>query len=344
MRKNIIFIIAGLTFLIFFEKNNILCAYSENNFSRKPTLTSKNFDNRVTKIIIKYIENDQEKIQEIGTGFFITDAKNFIYLVSAGHVFREALKILLDKKGKMIFCQKFEDKDAKVQEIVNYDIDIIDYWKKGLLKFNDDSNIDVGMIRLREFIKKEQPLIIQEKEESEATEKSKKLLLMSVCVDILSNDEIAKYEDIEKAEDVYFFGYPTLPTLVEIDKTHSLNSIIRKGIVSKLIDGKKIIIDGFVSGGNSGSPVFLRRELLKEGQIKIELRFIGMVTKYFPYYIKKVYPKSEESEILIKQETENSGLGLIESLDNIRDTLKEFSIEEQKKEEIPAKDILGKKD
>ena len=138
---------------------------------------------------------------------------------------------------------------------------------------------------------------------------------ISVSVDVLNDESVLKYSEVEKAEDVYFFGYPALATLNTKDASHRLDPIIRKGIVSKFIDRYKIIIDGFVSSGNSGSPVFVRREfIVPGGGYRIEFRFIGIITEYFPYVLKKQD----------KGDVGNAGLGLVESVDNILNILSDY--------------------
>lgn len=313
--KNIIkFLIALLIILL--NKNNFLLSASEKNMQMKPALTSENFDNRVTKIQIKLIKEDKGNFIDLGTGFFVNDGGEFIYLVSAGHLFKDALKVLVANKGTIVFFQKFESKDSKMQKLVTYDIDLIDYWKKNLLKFNESR--DIGILKLREFIKKEESAEVKlEKEEKSENQETKPPLTYSASINILSDNDIIKYENIKKGEDIYFFGYPELPTLKEFDKSHLLNPVIRKGIVSKLIDGRKIIIEGYASKGNSGSPVFIRREYLSLGSYRIEFRFIGLITNYFPVLL----PKPGESQIFY---SENAGLASVESVDNILETLEYF--------------------
>jgi hypothetical protein len=317
MKRIIRFLIAFL--LIFLTENNFLLgAYPEKIMQMKPALTSENFDNRVTKIQIKVIKEGKENFFDLGTGFFVNDGGEFIYLVSAGHLFKDALKFLIANRGTIVFFQKFESKDGKMQTLSTYDLDLIDYWKRDFLKFNE--NRDIGILKLREFIKNEEsPKIKLEKEEKSEDQGAKPTLTYSASINILSDNEIIDFKNIEKGEDVYFFGYPELPTLILFDKSHLLNPVIRKGVISKLIDERRIMIEGYASGGSSGSPVFIRREYFSLGSYKIELRFIGLITNYFPSKL----PNSEKPQI------DNAGLALVESVDNILETL-EYSKESAK--------------
>lgn len=314
MKNTIRFLIALLIILL--NKNNFLFGASEKSMQMKPILTSENFDNRVTKIQIKIMQEGKENIIDLGTGFFVNDGGEFIYLVSAGHLFKDALKILIGNKGTIVFFQKFESKDSKMQDVVTYDIDLMDYFKKNLLKLNKSR--DIGILKLREFIKKDEPVEIkQEKIEKSENQEIKPPLKYSATINILSENEIIKYENIKKGEDIYFFGFPELPTLKQFDKSHFLNPVIRKGIVSKLIDGRKIIVEGYASKGNSGSSVFIRREYVSLGSYRVEFRFIGLITNYFPVLL----PKPGESQIFY---SENAGLASVESVDNILETLEYF--------------------
>ncbi|MDP3143072.1 MAG: hypothetical protein Q8N14_03895 [Candidatus Omnitrophota bacterium] len=320
MKETIRFLIILLIILL--SKNNLLFGAPDKNMQFKPVLTSENFDNRVTKIQLKFIQEGKENIKDVGTGFFVNDGEKFIYLVSAGHIFKESLKNLIDNKGKMVFFQKFESKDGKLQNTITYEIDLIDCWKKNLLRFNESN--DLGIIKLREFIKKEEiSKEIEGKIEKSENQEVKSPMTYSASINISSDDGVVKYENIKKAEDIYFFGYPELPTLQQFDKTHFLNPVIRKGIVSKLIDNKKIIIEGFASRGNSGSPVFVRREYISLGGYKIEFRFIGLITGYFPVF----FPKPTDSRVFY---SENAGLALVESVDNILEIIEEFRADDKK--------------
>lgn len=311
MKNAIKFLI--LTLIILFNNPIFSLASSEKNIQMKPSLTSENFDNRLTRIQIKFLQEGKEKLLDAGTGFFINDNGEFIYLVSAGHLFKDVLKFLLNNKGTIICFQKFESKDGTMKETATYEIDLIDYWKKDLLMINESK--DIGIVKLREFIKKEEtPKTSTEETGQDGNKEVGQPLKYSVSINILSDDDVIKYENIKKAEDIYFFGYPELPTLKQLDKSHSLNPLIRKGIISKLIDGKKIIIEGFASKGSSGSPVFARREYVLPGGYRIEFRFIGLITQYFPVFL----PKQGEPQI------ENAGLALVESVDNIIETLEDF--------------------
>jgi hypothetical protein len=286
----------------------------------KPVLAKENFDTCVTKISLKYTKNDKEDTVDIGTGFFVIGNDNFMYLVSAGHVFKKAIKFLLDNKGAIFIHQELTIESKEGKHINYYNIDLMDLWKNGLLQLNEEK--DIGIVRLVPFQRQTEGKSEQKPEnegkpdKEEAKREEKRLIFQSI--NLLANDQIVKYGDIRKAEEVYFLGYPDIRGLKDLDKTHSLTPLIRRGIVSKKIDGQRIIIEGFCSGGSSGSPVFLRREFFG-GQpnglrIVIKNELMGVITTTF----------------LVQQQAETSietaDLALVESVDSIIDTLNQFSI------------------
>jgi len=322
-----------LIFFIFVCVDN-LYVYPADDFLKIPTLTSQNFDNRISKLKIQYVKNGKEVIEDVGTGVFMHKEDN-LYLVSAGHVFKGALKKLLDNDGVMIIYGKFLSKKDNKLKIGSYPLDVVEYFKKGKLKFNRDKTVDIGIINLGKIDSEQEEKVSEEKTKGqndkmesgdsnteeiveERVKDKQEFIVSAVGLPTKNNDQYIQYGDVEKAEDVYFFGFPDLPTLTKMDKVHTYDPIIRKGIVSKLIDGKKIIIDGFVSGGNSGSPVFIRREFVKQSGYQIHFRFIGIVTQFLPYIL-----PTGGSQI------DNSSLGLVESVDNIINTLEEFNLEKK---------------
>lgn len=315
-----------LVLLPFSRIRSSLDAAPEEKFIRIPNLTNKNIDTLVARITLKYTRDNETVNPDIGTGFVMTDETKASYLVSAGHVFKDALKILLDNPGQMIIFQYASGEIAGKQPVVYYAIDLIDYWKKGLLGFNEENNIDIGIIKLRENLEKKE--IPQEKPETEKKiEKTQEKSIEVIAPNLSDRSWYFKYDEIDKAEDVFFFGFPKLPTLERMDKQHVFQSVIRKGIISKFLDGKKIVLEGFASTGSSGSPVFLRRQLIgveqNQVQMKIEFRLIGIITQYFP----AVLPKIEQPGTYY---FENAGLALMESIDNILDTLNKFQANQKK--------------
>ncbi len=297
-------------------------ADSRTRYFRKSILTSDQYDVRVTKIMVEYQQFSKTLRQDVGTGFFMTDGGKYIYLVSTGRVFEKALKILLDKDGKVITFQRFIKKGTPYQEkIAPYEIDLVDIWRKGMLILNKGDGIDVGIVRLRKYKadtkpkKKKRILWGKEakKEEPQYT---------SFVVDIFDEkSSVLSYENIYKAEEVYFFGFPSLPVLKNFNKEHALDPVVRKGIVAKFLDGKKLLVEAGVLQGTSGSPVFLRREYMSErGKVQIQLRLIGMITDSVPAAL------SSAGEV-------PSGLALVESVDNIVQTLSSFDMPGQKTKE-----------
>ena len=112
--KFIIFLIVMLSVFFVFHTS----VFAQEQFCKKPVLTSENFDLRVTIIRVRQVVDDKERFIDIGSGFFITDGGKYLYLVSAGHVLKGALKILLDYPGTLVFYAAIFTNQYNVETLI----------------------------------------------------------------------------------------------------------------------------------------------------------------------------------------------------------------------------------
>jgi len=74
-------------------------------------------------------------------------------------------------------------------------------------------------------------------------------------------DFLMPSDEVSPGEDVYFLGYPL--GLVDPD---DITPFVRKGMIARKSKiQKKLIIDGYSTGGSSGSPVFLKPQQFTPG-------------------------------------------------------------------------------
>ena len=98
-------------------------------------------------------------------------------------------------------------------------------------------------------------------------------------------DLLLPSENVSLGEDVYFLGYPlgyTEPT--------DITPFVRKGMIArKSIIQKKLIIDGYSTGGSSGSPVILKPQQftpgggLRIGGFAKKPSCVGMIQSHIPH-------------------------------------------------------------
>jgi hypothetical protein len=98
-------------------------------------------------------------------------------------------------------------------------------------------------------------------------------------------------------------------------------------VISKMLDNRRFVVDGFASGGNSGSPVFVRLERRGAALVQIEFRLVGLV--------------SEHLETSIGQKQTFSGLCVVESVDHIVEVLSEFEPSSLEANEFPFREKPG---
>lgn len=124
-------------------------------------------------------------------------------------------------------------------------------------------------------------------------------------------------EGLEESQDVFFLGFP-----LGVRNVGDVRPLVRAGIVALKRDDRTLLIDGNVFPGSSGSPVFLKPTMidLKTRSLgRIEpARFIGIISGYLPYEDVAVSSQSRRPRVVFE---ENSGLGVVESTDRIREAL-----------------------
>lgn len=149
--------------------------------------------------------------------------------------------------------------------------------------------------------------------------------------DVYSNDDLKSigeeylcdFQKVSDGEDIFFMGFP-----LSLSSRQKITPVVRQGCIALKFDEetkinevtypeKSIIIDGQVSGGNSGSPIFR-----KPSFVDMETRtigtfvppvFIGIVTSHIASIIKDLNERPIARE--------NSGLGIVSSTNQIIDLI-----------------------
>lgn len=135
-------------------------------------------------------------------------------------------------------------------------------------------------------------------------------------VRIIPSDMFIEFKDIIDGEDVFFMGFP-----LGLTNLNMITPAVRQGCVSLKLNSetkigeiryapKTIIIDGQVSRGNSGSPVFR-----KSAPSRTPILF-GIVTSHIESIILDLHGNPIAKE--------NSGLGIVSSADHIIDLITLF--------------------
>ena len=143
-------------------------------------------------------------------------------------------------------------------------------------------------------------------------------------IKVIPSSMFNEFHNIEEGEDIFFMGFP-----LGLTNLNKITPAIREGCVSLKLDSetiirkiryapKTIIIDGQVSSGNSGSPVF-RKPIIEYATRELGPLLpvlFGIVTSHIESIIKDLNGNPIAKE--------NSGLGIVSSTNHIIDLLDEF--------------------
>lgn len=134
------------------------------------------------------------------------------------------------------------------------------------------------------------------------------------------------FDEIREGVDVFFLGFP-----LGLSQKQTITPVVRQGCVSlKIInttiinrityEKKTILIDGNISAGNSGSPLFTKPSFIDMEKLRIDefkyAKLCGIVTGHIQSII-----KGFNDEPIAR---ENSGIGIISSIDHFIDLFEQI--------------------
>ena len=130
----------------------------------------------------------------------------------------------------------------------------------------------------------------------------------------MSSDDFQSFNNINDGDEVFFMGFP-----FGLSQSERVTPLIRLGCVSLKFEIEKIwrtiryapktiLIDGNVSAGNSGSPVFRKPTPLDN-----KAKLYGVITSHMTSDIFNVLGRAIGKE--------NSGLGIASSIDHVIDLI-----------------------
>ncbi|MFX1284749.1 MAG: trypsin-like peptidase domain-containing protein [Promethearchaeota archaeon] len=99
-------------------------------------------------------------------------------------------------------------------------------------------------------------------------------------IKLIQSDMIFSRERLFPGEDVFFLGYP-----LGFIEDNDITPFIRMGIIARMYDNKnRFIIDGYSTGGSSGSPLFIHSKIFsRHGQSRSMPQLIGMIQGHIPH-------------------------------------------------------------
>lgn len=254
--------------------------------------------------------NEGEKSINLGSGFTF-DSGKWIYLATAKHVIANAVNNGVQLK----YTVHAVGAEENIPSI--YTINTSSVFVGHGIFFSP--NKDVAIVRLGRFSGRgifESPLNITQS--SPGLPKTFDPKKVDRKIATASPGFSAKYSEVEVAEDIFIFGYPSslnnYPDIVPL-QYNSEWPLFRKGIVAgKNDDTQQIIIDGLVHPGNSGGPV-IRNKPLSVTQKQISL--IGILTNYVPFVSKA----RNEHGLITNVNVQNAGYSLAEPIDALLDLI-----------------------
>lgn len=253
------------------------------------------------------------KGKDIGSGFYFTN-NDSLFLVSAAHVF---LKIgtkanLSDYSLEEFNSQEFKisswARDAKENTLNIFNLDVDALLKNKYIYANLD--IDTIAIKIGIVLKKETG-------EMGLVEGVKIITKASSGVLSSTTQNIRTFNEVNVSDDVYLLGFPSSLGLKGNPQFDYRKPLLRKGIVSqKNLLTNRIIIDGPVYKGNSGSPVI---EKFQKGISYPEFHLIGFAVEYVPFILTgRTTSGCTSNDILIPS---NSGYAVVVPMDAVIETI-----------------------
>ncbi|MGZ3864063.1 MAG: trypsin-like peptidase domain-containing protein [Bacteroidia bacterium] len=126
------------------------------------------------------------------------------------------------------------------------------------------------------------------------------------------------YNEINIGGEIYLLGYPSSIGLQAIPQFDYTRPLLRKGIIAgKYEKNKTILIDCPSYWGNSGGPVY---ELVKTNLFTTEIKLIGIVSEYIPYYDIWENKRTGFNNV----QAMNSGYSVITPIDDVLDLISRF--------------------
>ncbi len=273
------------------------------------------FSKQILFSTVRVIAQDGESV---GTAFLVskqvTPESQQIFLVTNKHVIAkvdDSGKVIGSfSKGQISFIKQNNGEPMLGQSFsVNFEPNFSETFLQ-----HSDENVDLAICNISNIYNK----ITQELKQS--------LYIKSIPIDLIPNSEVS----FDAIEDVLFVGYPNG---IRDEKNHI--PLIRKGMTATPFEidyngQKKFLIDAQVFPGSSGSPVFIRENNLKGGNLTLGERyyFVGVISKVFfrnekGQIIEVVAPTSTATNAVTKQMI---GLGLCEKASQIHEMIEMLTI------------------
>jgi hypothetical protein len=143
-------------------------------------------------------------------------------------------------------------------------------------------------------------------------------------------DEIRFDDDIYDGRDLFFWGFPTKKG-AESGKPHY--PLMRQGMVAQNRDPNHFLMDGFVFPGSSGSPVYTKPLVIKEGNdLNFTIHFkapriVGIISHFVHYNYFADIPDVENNVFM----SQNTGLSEVIKAQCIFDIINSPKFKEQSK-------------
>jgi len=208
--------------------------------------------------------------KSIGTGFLvqkkIDERTQQIFLVTNKHVIAKADntgKIIGEfKKASFSFIKNVSN-NPKLGDSVVINVDNL----TSMFFQHPDENVDLAICNISNLYNQLQNL-------------QQDIFIRTIPTEMIPSQS----ENFDAIEDILFVGYPN----GIFDQKNHL-PIMRRGITASPYNvdfngGKKFLIDAQVFPGSSGSPVFIKEQNLRNGELRLGVEnyfFVGIISKVF---------------------------------------------------------------
>lgn len=134
-------------------------------------------------------------------------------------------------------------------------------------------------------------------------------------------------KNIDIGEEVYFVGFPFGIGTLDI-----INPLVRSGSIAWFSNNSTIfLLDAFSYGGNSGSPIFLKRIVAEPGKLEWSLaKLVGMIIGHQEIKLENILTQPDPNELKFEKGEVKINIGLARCIWS--DDIVEFAKEAEKLE------------
>ncbi|PWN71351.1 hypothetical protein C1631_001640 [Chryseobacterium phosphatilyticum] len=244
-----------------------------------------------------------------GSGFFLNQINNKIYLITAKHVIFDNKTIKTKGKIATISCQS---SDINSDELKQYRLDFETLAKNGKIIVHPTSDVaTIEIFEITQFNVETNSHMFNLNDGVTIVRETSTGNTVSV-----NPNAVALFNEVLISNDIILYGYPSSLGLQGRPQFNYSKPLLRKGIVAGLNKPTKtIVLDCPSYFGNSGGPIVQIENHLDGRRTHM---IIGVMSEFIPFEEQWINTKSG----LLNTHVSNSGYSIAVSMDKVFEILK----------------------